>query len=73
MPFGMGIVSDHRFLWLEIGRQVWMGQDLEQPSKFAARWFKCDDPRVRNIYIKHYKKYIEKKQLSERFKAISTT
>jgi hypothetical protein len=43
-----------------------MGQDLEQPRKFASRRLKCDDPRVRNKYIKHYEQYIEKKQLRER-------
>jgi hypothetical protein len=57
VPFGMGIGSDHRFLWLDIGTRVLMGQDLEQPRKFAARRLKCDDPRVSNKYIKHYEHY----------------
>jgi hypothetical protein len=43
-----------------------MGQDLEYSRKFAARRLKCDDPRVRNKYIKHDEQYIEKKQLRER-------
>jgi hypothetical protein len=43
-----------------------MRQDLEQPRKFTARRFKYNDPRVRSKYIKHYKHYIEKKQLRER-------
>jgi hypothetical protein len=43
-----------------------MGQDLEQPRKFAARRLKCDDPRVRNKYIAHYEKYIENKQLRQK-------
>jgi hypothetical protein len=42
------------------------GQDLEQSRKCAARRLKCDDPRARNKYIKHYEQYIEKKQLHER-------
>jgi hypothetical protein len=66
MPFGMGIGSDHRCLWLYIQTRVFMGQELEQSRKFAARRIKCDDPRVRNKYIKHYEQYIEKKQLRER-------
>jgi hypothetical protein len=65
MPFGMGIGRDHRCLWLDTRTQVLMGYDLEQPRKFAARWLKYDDPRVRIKYIKHYKPYIEKKQLRE--------
>jgi hypothetical protein len=36
MPFGMGIVSDQRCLWLDIRTQVLMGQELEQSRKFAA-------------------------------------
>jgi hypothetical protein len=40
-----------------------MGQDHEQPRKFAARQLKCDDPRVRNKYIAHCEHYIEKKQI----------
>jgi hypothetical protein len=63
MPFGMGIVSDHRCLWLDIRTRVLMGQEWEQSRKFAARRLKCDDPRVRNKYIKHYEQYIEKKKL----------
>jgi hypothetical protein len=35
-PFGMGIGSDHRCLWLDILTRVFMGKDLEQPRKFAA-------------------------------------
>jgi hypothetical protein len=53
MPFVMGIVSDHRCMWLDIRRRVLMGQELEQSRKFAARRLKCDDPRVRNKYIQH--------------------
>jgi hypothetical protein len=43
-----------------------MGQDLEQSRKFSARQLKCDDPRGRNKYTKHYEQYIENKQLRER-------
>jgi hypothetical protein len=50
-------------LWLDIRTRVLMGQDLEQPRKFAARQLKCDNPRVRNKYYEHY---IDKKQLHER-------
>jgi replicative DNA helicase len=39
---------------------------LEKSRNFAARRLKCDDPRVRNKYIQHYERYIEKKQLRER-------
>jgi hypothetical protein len=53
MPFGMGIGSDHRCLWIDIRTIVLMGQELEQSRKFAARWLKCDNPRVRNKYIQH--------------------
>jgi hypothetical protein len=63
MPFGMGIGSDHRSLWLDIRTRVLMGQELEQSRKFAPQRLKFDDPRVRNKYIKHYEQYIEKKQL----------
>jgi hypothetical protein len=49
-----------------------MGQELEQSRKFAARRLKCDEPRVRNKYIKHYKKYIEKKQLLERSRKLAS-
>jgi hypothetical protein len=66
MPFGMGIGSDHRCLWLDIRTRVLMGLELEQSRKFAARRLKCDDPRARNKYIQHYEQYIEKKQLRER-------
>jgi hypothetical protein len=72
IPFGMGIGSDNRCLWLDIQNQVLMGQDLEQSRKFAARWLKCDDPRVRNKYIKHYEQYIEKKQLRERIRKLAS-
>jgi hypothetical protein len=71
MHFGMGIGSDHRCLWLDIRTRVLMGQDLEQPRKFAARRLKCDDPIVRNKYINHYEQYIEKKQLSERIRKLA--
>jgi hypothetical protein len=53
MPFGMGIGSDHRCLWLDIRTRVFMGKELEHSRKFAARKLKCDDPRVRNKYIQH--------------------
>jgi hypothetical protein len=36
IPFGMGIGSDHRCLWLDIRTRVLMGQDLEQSRKFAS-------------------------------------
>jgi hypothetical protein len=49
-----------------------MGQDLEQSKKFAARRLKYDDPIVRNTYIKHYKQYIEKKQLRERSRKLAS-
>jgi hypothetical protein len=49
-----------------------MGHDLEQSRKFAARRLKCDDPRVRNKYIKHYEQYIEKKQLRERSRKLAS-
>jgi hypothetical protein len=49
-----------------------MGQELEQSRKFAARWLKCDDPIVRNKYIKHYKQYIEKKQLRDRSRKLAS-
>jgi hypothetical protein len=71
MPFGMDIGSDHRCLWLDIRTRVLMGQDLEQSRKFAARRLKCDNPRVRNKYIKHYEQYIEKKQLRERSRKLA--
>jgi hypothetical protein len=66
MPFGMGIGSDPRCLWLDIGTRVLMGQNLEQSRKFASQWLKCDDPRVSNKCIAHYEQYLEKKQLRER-------
>jgi hypothetical protein len=71
MPFGMDIGSDHRCLWLDIQTRVLMGQDLEQPRKFAAQRLKCDDPRARNKYIAHYEQYIEKKQLCERSRKLT--
>jgi hypothetical protein len=49
-----------------------MGQELEQSRKFAARWLKCDDSRVRNKYIQHYEQYIEKKQLHERSRKLAS-
>jgi hypothetical protein len=54
MPFGMGIESDQRCLWIDIQTIVFTGQELGQFRKFAARRLKCDDPIVRNKYIKHY-------------------
>jgi hypothetical protein len=45
---------------------------LEQSRKFAARRLKCDDPRVRNKYIKHYEQYFEKKQLLERSRKLAS-
>jgi hypothetical protein len=72
MPFGIGIGSDHRCLWLDIRTRVLMGQELEQSRKFAAQLLKCDDPRVRNKYIKHYEQYIEKKQLRERSRKLAS-
>jgi hypothetical protein len=66
MPFGMGIGSEHRCLWLDIHTQVLMGQDMEQPKNFAAQRLKCDDPIVKKKYGAHYEQYIEKKQLRER-------
>jgi hypothetical protein len=71
MPFGIGIGSDHRCLWLDIRTRVLMGKDLEQSRKFSARWLKYNDPRVRNKYIKHNEQYIEKKQLLERIRKLS--
>jgi hypothetical protein len=71
MPFGKGVGSDHRCLWIDIRIRVLMEQDLEQPSKFAARRLKCDNPRVRNKYLKHYEHYIKKRQLCERSPALS--
>jgi hypothetical protein len=47
------------------------GQDLEQSRKFVARPLKCDDPRVRNKYIKHYEQYIEKKKFRERSRKLA--
>jgi hypothetical protein len=57
MPFGTGIGSDHRCLWIDIRE---------------ARRFKCDDPKVRNRYIKHYEQYIEKKQLLDRSRKLAS-
>jgi hypothetical protein len=48
-----------------------MGQELEQPRKFATRRLKCDDQRIRNKYIAHYEQYIEKKKLRERSHKLS--
>jgi hypothetical protein len=53
MPFVMGIRSDNRCLWLDIRTRALMGQELEQSRKFAELRLKCDDPSVRNKYIKH--------------------
>jgi hypothetical protein len=50
---GMDIGRDHRCLWLDIRTRVLMGKDLEQSRKFTAQRLKCDDPRLRNKYIKH--------------------
>jgi hypothetical protein len=72
MPFGTGIGSDHRFLWLDIRTILLMGHELEKSRKFAARRLKCDDPRVRNTYIKHYGQYIEKKKLRERSRKLAS-
>jgi hypothetical protein len=36
MPFGMGIGSDHRCLWIDIRTRVLTGQDLEQSRNFAS-------------------------------------
>jgi hypothetical protein len=55
MPFGMGIGSDHKCLWIDTRTRVLMGQ-----------WLKCDNPRVMNKYMKRYEQYTEKKQLHER-------
>jgi hypothetical protein len=71
MHFGMGIGSDHRCLWIDIRTQVLMGQDLEQSRKFTARWLKCDDPIVRNKYIKYCEQYVEKKKLRERIRKLA--
>jgi hypothetical protein len=71
MPFGMGIGSDHRCLWIDIRTRVLMGQDLEHSRKFAERQLKCDDPRARIKYIKHYEQYIEKKQPHERSRKLA--
>jgi hypothetical protein len=72
IPFGMGIGSDHRCLWLDIRTRVLMGQEFEQSRNFAARRIKCNGLRVRNKYIQHYEQYIEKKQLRERSRNISS-
>jgi hypothetical protein len=72
MPFGMGIGSDHRCMWLYIRTRVLMGHELEQSRNFAARQLKCDDPRVRNKYINHYEQYIEKTQLRERSRKLAS-
>jgi hypothetical protein len=45
---------------------------LEQFRTFAAQQLKCDDPRVRNRYIKHYEQYIEKKHLRERSRKLAS-
>jgi hypothetical protein len=72
MPFGMGIGSDHRCLWLDIQTRVLTGQELEKSRKFAAQQLKCDDPRVRNKYIQHYEQYIENKKLCERSRKLAS-
>jgi hypothetical protein len=72
MPFGMGIGSDCRCLWLDIQTRVLIEQDLEQSRNFAAQRLKCDYPRVRNKYIKHYEQYIEKKQLRQRSRKLAS-
>jgi hypothetical protein len=45
---------------------------LEQSRKFAAQRLKCDDPGVWNKYIQHYEQYIEKNQLLERSRKLSS-
>jgi hypothetical protein len=42
MPFGMGIGSYHRCLWLDIRIRVLMGKYLEQPRKLSAQRLKCE-------------------------------
>jgi hypothetical protein len=71
MHFDMGIGSGHICLWIDIGTRVLMGQDLEQPRKFASSRLKCYDPRVRIKYINHYEQYIEKKKLRERIRKLA--
>jgi hypothetical protein len=71
MPFDKGIGSDHQCIWIDILIRVLMGQDLEQPRKFAAQRLKYDDPRVMNKYFKHYDQYIKKRKLQERIRALA--
>jgi hypothetical protein len=71
MPFGKGIGRDNRCLGIDIQICALMGQDLEQPRKCAALRLKCDDPRVRNKYLKHNEQYIKKRQLRERSSALA--
>jgi hypothetical protein len=63
MPFGMGIGSDDRCLWLDIRTRLLMGQELEQSRKIAA---------VRNKYIQHYEQYKEKKNLRKRSRKLTS-
>jgi hypothetical protein len=64
----MDIGSDHISLWIDIQTV----KELEQSRKFAARRLKCDDPRVRNKYSKHYEQHIKKKQLQERSRKLAS-
>ena len=66
LPFGDGIPSDHRGLWLDVPYTMAFGHDVLPFATPSARRLKTNDPRIVSRYIQSYEKFLKQHRLAER-------
>ena len=70
LPFGDGIPSDHRALWVDISYSTAFGHNMPPISKPQARRLTCKHPTIRNRFIEANEKFVSEHKLLEKTQAL---
>ena len=69
LPFGDGVDSDHRSLWVDIPYSDAFGHNTSIP-RLLARRLTCKHPAIRDRFISAYEKFVTEHRLLEKTQAL---
>lgn len=66
LPFGEGIPSDHRAVWIDFTYASTLGHALPPFARAKARRLQCTDPRVMNAFLDRWEQFCKDHKLLEK-------
>ena len=70
LPFGEGVPSDHRSLWVDISYTTAFGHNTPPIPRPRARRLTCKHPVIRDRFIAAYEGFVNEHRLVEKTKAL---